>query len=557
MTTQPTLPAWEEQFLGSSNSSMAKARLWVWFGVGIGLLVAAATSKSGIGWVGVLVPVVFALAVDWLLRSRVRAGKVYATVDSAGIEAPAFQGKTKRYRWPEIAQVVLTRVQGHPMLQLVLHPTPGRPDKKGFWTGSNPARPLLPLGVLNDATQARLVDRIQQTLIMRGAEDGVPATVVQDHLADERAFQQRLKAMAPVPWLTYLLLGANLAVWLWTLRQGAGVQGVAPELLLAWGGNAASEVQRGEWWRLATSVFLHCSLMHVALNMLGLYSAGVTVERIYGHRLFALIYAGSGLVGAALSLHFAAQKSVSVGASGAVFGVLGALLVAMLENGKHLPKTIGKQALGSSAFFILYSLAQGFSRPDIDNAAHVGGLLAGMVLAWVLPERFDMEAFARKFASRAAFAVSLAGMAAVSLAWTAPVAALDMRGVISFQDGMRQLQEAVSLIQQDVKDVESGKRTEREVDERSRAVYAPMLRQAGIALERASLPKGDPRQPLLVDMRRLTALMLEAAAMESVFPADGSKPQPIDPVRSAEIERELKEVDQRVRQLASVAKNAR
>lgn len=556
MDTQPTLPAWEEQFLGSSNSSMAKARLWVWGGVGIGLLVAAATRKSGLGWVGFLVPVVFAAAMDWLLRSRVRAGKVYATVDSAGIEAPAFQGKTKRFRWSEIAQVVLTSVQGHPMLQLVLHPAPGRPDERNFLTGSNPARPLLPLGALDDATQVRLVERIRQTLVMREAEGGVPATV-DDHLADERAFQQRLKAMAPVPWITYLLLGANLAVWLWTLKLGAGVQGAAPELLLAWGGNAASEVQRGDWWRLATSVFLHGSLMHVAFNMLGLYSAGVTVERIYGHRLFALVYAGSGLVGASLSLHFAAQKSVSVGASGAVFGVLGALLVAMLENRKHLPKTIGKQALGSSAFFILYSLAQGFSRPGIDNAAHVGGLLAGMVLAWVLPERFDMDAFARRVSTRTALALSLAAGAATALAWSAPVAAVDMRGVISFQDGMRQLQEAGSLMQQDRNDVQSGKRTAREVDERSRTVYAPVLRKAVAALERASLPNNDPRQPILVDMRRLAVLMLEAAAMESVFPGDGSKPEPIDPVRTAEIEKEMKEIDLRVRHIMAAAKNAR
>ncbi len=130
------------------------------------------------------------------------------------------------------------------------------------------------------------------------------------------------------------------------------------------------------------------------MNMVGLVSAGVTVERIYGRPQFALIYFGAGLAGSALRLHFSAQQAVSVGASGAVFGITGAFLVGVFQHRDKLPKTFSKQTLSGLSFFILYALAQGFAKQGIDNAAHIGGLLGGCLLAFILPERFDPIHFA-------------------------------------------------------------------------------------------------------------------------------------------------------------------
>lgn len=111
--------------------------------------------------------------------------------------------------------------------------------------------------------------------------------------------------------------------------------------------------------------------MHVAMNMLGLYSAGIWVERIYGKRLFTLVYLASGLMGSVLSLYFSAQNAVSVGASGTVFGVTGAFLVAVAQNRSRLPKLFSQQTLSGMGLFIVYSLLQGFGTQGIDNAAHI------------------------------------------------------------------------------------------------------------------------------------------------------------------------------------------
>lgn len=379
----------QEHIYASKKSTLNIARLSLWGGAAIAIAIPATTSKNGFSWFVALFVLGFVGFLDWFFRRQMRSGKVYASLDDSGISSEAFGGQVKRFEWKDVSEVALTRVQNYPMLQLVLKASAERPDKRNFFTGHNVARPALALAALDQAAQEKLFQSIQMRV--QSSSLGVAPPKLDNQLTQENEFQERLKSFAPIPWLTYGLIAINAAIWLATLGYGAGVGASPSDLLLRWGGNAASEVQRGEWWRMASAMFLHSGLMHVALNMLGLYSVGITVERIYGHRLFALIYFGSGLFGSALSLHFSAQKAVSVGASGAVFGVTGALLIAMWQHREQLPKTMGKQTFGSLGFFIFYALAQGFSKPGIDNAAHIGGLLAGCLLAYLLPERFDME----------------------------------------------------------------------------------------------------------------------------------------------------------------------
>ncbi len=533
-----------ELFYSSKSSLIGKTRLWLWVGGAISILIAIPGTKS-VGvllWVAAITLGVLAL-MDWFLRKQMHSGKVLATLDEAGIASPVFNGKTKHYRWDAIASASVTRVQNAPVLQLLLHPTAGLADKRSFLTGRNPLRPSLVLSALDDAAQERLLQLVQQH-IHKNSRPGQVLQALDNQIAEERAYQERLKSFAPIPWLTYGLIAINALVWIAMLNYGGAFAGTPSDLLLRWGGNAASEVQRGQWWRMASAMFLHSGFMHVALNMLGLYSAGVAVERIYGHRLFALIYLGSGLVGSALSLHFAAQSAVSVGASGAVFGITGALLVALVQHHKQLPKTMGKQTLGSLAFFILYALAQGFGKQGIDNAAHVGGLVAGCLLAYVLPGRFDLDKYVRSYTRRATIGLAIAAGATIGVATLAPAAQVDQRGMLLFAQGMQSFGKTFTALQTEAQQVKAGELSERESDERSRTVYAPMMRKVRDELALARLPATDPRLPLLKEAQRMTELMEESLAMESVFPE--GKPAPADPARMAVIQAEMTEIAQRI-----------
>lgn len=541
-----TVPAIQppEEFYASKNSPTNVARMTLWGGAFVGIGLVVFTSKNGVPWSVPAFVLGFVALLDWYLRRQMRSGKVFVSLNADGIASELFDGKSKRFAWTEVSAVTLTRIQNAPRLQLVLKAAPNRPDKRQFLTSRNPARPVLPLSALNQAEQIRLFNTITAQLQSRTADQATP--LLDNQLQEELEFQQRLKAFAPVPWLTYGLIAVNVIVWLASLMYGGGVKGSPTDLLLRWGGNAASEVQRGEWWRMATAMFLHSGLKHVAFNMLGLYSLGIVVERVYGHRLYALIYFGSGLVGSALSLHFAAQRSVSVGASGAVFGIAGAMLIAFLQHRKELPKAMGKQTLVSLGIFILYSLAQGFTQPGIDNAAHVGGLLAGCLLAYVLPERFDMEKFVRQYKQRAVVALVLAIGGTVALAGLAPVAKVDQRGGLYFTDGARKLAEVGKVMERDAQLVKEGKMSEIQSDERSRTVLAPMMRDVIASLDKAKLAETDLLAPTLTDLKRYSALILESLEMQSVVPAGSSKPEPVDPQRMAEIEKEVKALAQHI-----------
>lgn len=537
----------QEEYFASKKSSLTRIRFGLWGGAAIGIALAAAASKNGSSWFGALFLLGFVGLLDWFMRKQMYSGKVFATVDARGITSPAFNGKLKRFEWKDVTEVSHTSVQNVPVLQLVLRASSERPDKRNFWTGQNLARPMLTLSALDDATQDKLFQSIQR--YVQTSEVGITSPKFENPIASEKEFHNRLKSFAPVPWLTYSLIGINVAVWLASLFQGASMAESPVDLLLSWGGNAASEVQRGQWWRLVSAMFLHSGLMHVALNMLGLYSVGVTVERIYGRLLFALIYFGSGLVGSALSLHFAAQTAVSVGASGAVFGVTGALLVGVLQHRNHLPKTISKQTLSTMAFFVLYSLAQGFAKPGIDNAAHVGGLLAGGLLAYILPGRFELKKFVQYHKSRALIGLFVVTGATTALASLAPTAQVDQRGGILFADGMRKMSAALLAMQREGEQVKAGKISERESDDKSRTVFAPMMRDVVVSLDRAKLSSIDPRQPLLYDAQRMAALLVELLEMPSEIPEGSTKPQPVNLLRAAEIEKEMQMISQHFNKL--------
>lgn len=179
--------------------------------------------------------------------------------------------------------------------------------------------------------------------------------------------------------VTWGLVAINGLVFALLALSGQDVMQIPSELLIRAGGNFAPLVQKGELWRLATALFLHGGLLHVGLNMLALYQAGQVVERLFGRAGFILIYLLAGLLGNVASLWWK-QGPVSVGASGAIFGVYGALLAYLSVQRGSVPVEVFKEMRSGTLGFIGYSLFAGFALPGIDNAAHLGGLVAGLVL---------------------------------------------------------------------------------------------------------------------------------------------------------------------------------
>lgn len=153
---------------------------------------------------------------------------------------------------------------------------------------------------------------------------------------------------------------------------------------LAWGANFGPATQDGQWWRLLTAMFIHFGVVHLALNMWALWDVGRLVERLMGRWRFALLYGGSGVFGNLVSLVAQGNQAVSGGASGAVFGLFGALLVFLWRERAQVDRTEFRWLFGGALGFSAAMLGMGFVVTGIDNAAHGGGLGAGVLLGCLL-----------------------------------------------------------------------------------------------------------------------------------------------------------------------------
>lgn len=196
----------------------------------------------------------------------------------------------------------------------------------------------------------------------------------------EQEFFDALRQRVPAIRLTQALIAACVLVFALEQWQAGLVWTIPGNILNAFGAVSGLKVQAGETWRLLSAMFVHGNLLHLALNMISLWQAGEFVERIWGRKGMLLLYFGSGLLGSLASIWWKAQ-TLSVGASGAIFGLFGALLVWLLQNRHVMPPSLFKPMRGSLVFFMGYSLFAGFAIEGIDNAAHIGGLLAGGLMA--------------------------------------------------------------------------------------------------------------------------------------------------------------------------------
>jgi rhomboid protease GluP len=196
------------------------------------------------------------------------------------------------------------------------------------------------------------------------------------------------QTVMPTPWvrrsestigLTQVIFGINVAVFLGMALSSSTVMDFPVRELVVWGANVGAITFSGEWWRLLTNIFLHGGLLHIAFNMWCLWNLGALCESLYGRWTYAAIYLICG-VGASLASAAWHPYVPSVGASGAIFGLAGALIAAFKLGEFSVPRAALSGTLRSLGAFVVYNLIFGFALPGIDNTAHIGGLVTGLIV---------------------------------------------------------------------------------------------------------------------------------------------------------------------------------
>jgi len=188
-----------------------------------------------------------------------------------------------------------------------------------------------------------------------------------------------LRVPQAAPFWTYVILVVNFLVFASALLLGRS-------LILTMGAKINAAIVAGEFWRLVTAMFLHVDLLHIAFNSYALLAFGPQVERPYGRLRFLLMYFLSGLAGSALS--FLLSPYPSVGASGAIFGLVGVMGAYLYRYRDRL--ATGRARLINILSVVAYNLFYGFVVPHVDNWAHIGGLVAGLTLGWFLAPRYQV-----------------------------------------------------------------------------------------------------------------------------------------------------------------------
>jgi rhomboid protease GluP len=243
------------------------------------------------------------------------------------------------------------------------------------------------------------------------------------HEAEQRGEvgENARQPVMPTPWvrrgepaisLTQIIFGINAAVFLGMALAASSILDFPPQELVRWGGNVGALTISGEWWRLLTNIFIHGGIIHIAFNMWCLWNLGQLAESLYGRWTYATIYLICG-IGASLCSAGWHPYVPSVGASGAIFGLAGALIAAFKLGEFSVPRAALSGTLRSLGAFVVYNLIFGFALPGIDNAAHIGGLVTGLIvgalIAVIAPRHEDAPRRAL------VFGVVLAALAGVAM----------------------------------------------------------------------------------------------------------------------------------------------
>jgi len=206
----------------------------------------------------------------------------------------------------------------------------------------------------------------------------------------------------PTPWvrrestitLTQFLLGANVAVFLAMVLASGSIE-FSNAIAIHFGANVGPYTLTGEWWRLFTYMFLHGGVFHILMNMWCLWSFGDLCESLYGRWTYAGIYFTTGIAGGLGSIIWS-PGAFTVGASGALFGLTGALIASIYLGEFSVSAVSSTGILSSLIFWGAFSLIFGFITPGIDNSCHIGGLVSGLALGAVIAKFAPHEGHASR-----------------------------------------------------------------------------------------------------------------------------------------------------------------
>jgi membrane associated rhomboid family serine protease len=205
--------------------------------------------------------------------------------------------------------------------------------------------------------------------------------------------------------LTKILVGINVAVFVLMTLTGASFISPTSAQLLKWGADWGPLSLTTQPWRILTSNYVHIGIIHIGFNMWCLLNLGALAQRIFDRWTYLLIYTATGIAGSVASLWWH-PTVVGAGASGAIFGLAGALIAALYLGKLPIPKEAIKSTMKSLLMFAAYNLFFGLTQ-GIDNAAHIGGLASGLVLGAFLSKHLTGPAEARQQWRNLTFVLSI------------------------------------------------------------------------------------------------------------------------------------------------------
>lgn len=185
-------------------------------------------------------------------------------------------------------------------------------------------------------------------------------------------------AKAERPIITYVLIAVNVLAYILTAYLSGNIVDSNINVLIFLGAKVNQLINQGEYYRFITCMFLHGGIIHLALNMYALSSLGPLIEEIYGRTKYVFIYFLAGIISSIFSYTF--STGVSIGASGAIFGLLGAALIFAVK----MKNSVGKGFMMNIVSVIVINLVIGFSIPNVDNFGHMGGLIGGVITSFFL-----------------------------------------------------------------------------------------------------------------------------------------------------------------------------
>ncbi len=303
--------------------------------------------------------------------------------------------------------------------------------RRPFWFGAREYHNLSPSAVINVARTGRMIrfdisapSGGDQFAVFRAGSDAEADAIVAllptrqtaafaESQAASLDFHRRLDKFSPHAPVTPVLVAINAAVFVAMCASGVGFFKPTGASVIPWGTNFGPLTLDGQWWRLFTSMFVHFGIIHIAMNMWVLLLAGRMIERMFGSGRFALLYLFAGLCASMTSLLWNPLVN-SAGASGAIFGLFGGFLAFVINPRNGVPVSVMKEHRNSTLAFVAMNLAYGFAHTGIDNAAHVGGLLSGFAIGFLLARPLDQASRDGSHAGRL-LGIATAGVATLGL----------------------------------------------------------------------------------------------------------------------------------------------